>query len=79
MSLDEIDPVVCKDCGAEFNLSAQHYYDNVCPDCIEPKRTWPICTECDERIPPDERSYRSIRGAARDPASVRVAVHDGCK
>ena len=25
--------VECRDCGAEFNLGAQMYYDSLCPDC----------------------------------------------
>lgn len=69
----------CRECGETFNLAAQNYYDNLCPACVEPERSWPICMECDERIPPDERAHKTVRGAARDPATVRVAIHESCK
>lgn len=25
----------CRECGTEFNLAAQYYYDNLCPSCKE--------------------------------------------
>lgn len=84
MSVHDHDPdfVECRSCGQEFDLALQNYYDNVCPPCMEdeePERTWPRCTGCDKRIPPDERAYRTVRGAARDPTTVRLPYHEDCK
>lgn len=76
------DLIECRNCGNKFDLNTQNYYDNICPSCMkeeEPERTWPICTECDEKIPPDERAYKTVRGAARDPSTVRLPVHEDCK
>lgn len=25
--------IECRECGTEFNLGAQMYYDNLCPSC----------------------------------------------
>jgi phage FluMu protein Com len=39
MSQDEFEAnyelIECRDCGTQFNLGAQHYYDNKCPECKE--------------------------------------------
>lgn len=73
--------IKCRECDTRFNLTAQRYYDNLCPACKKeqnPEATWPICVECDERIPPDERDTKSVRGAARDPATVNLPVHEDC-
>lgn len=75
------DLIECRECGQTFDLSAQNYYDNLCPTCVaeeRPERTWPICVACDDRIPPEERAYRTVRGAARDPSTVQVPVHEEC-
>lgn len=29
----EYDPCTCRECGREFNLAYQPYYDNICPTC----------------------------------------------
>lgn len=76
------DIVTCRECEAEFDLSKQKYYGNICPTCLtkeDPERTWPACWRCNERIPPDERAKEYIRGGRRDPATVRVPVHEDCK
>lgn len=76
------DMVDCRECGRTFDLARQNYYDNLCPSCMEkenPERTWPRCTECDDPIPPEKRAYKTVRGAARDPSTVRLPVHEGCK
>lgn len=78
---EDQDLIDCRSCGETFDLSKQNYYDNLCPSCIEeqePERNWPLCMECDERIPPDERDSKTVRGAARDPATVQVPVHESC-
>lgn len=84
MSAYEHDPdiVECRKCGTEFDLALQNYYDNLCPSCMDeenPERKWPGCMECGEKIPPDERATKTVRGAARDPATVSVPVHEDCK
>lgn len=35
MSRQPHDPdlVTCRDCGHEFDLARQDYYDNICPNC----------------------------------------------
>jgi NMD protein affecting ribosome stability and mRNA decay len=72
----------CRNCGTTFNLAAQHYYDDMCPDCMKeenPKRTWKGCSRCDEKIPPDELKWRVVRGGRRDPSTVKLPVHKKCK
>lgn len=54
--------IVCDDCGAEFNLAAQHYYGPLCPDCTSGVQTWPSCVACSARI---------------EPGSVETAVSHG--
>lgn len=29
----ESEEMECRNCGATFNLAAQMYYDNMCPEC----------------------------------------------
>lgn len=75
--------IECRECGRKFDLAAQNYYDNLCPACVresDPDRTWPMCWECSERVPPDERATVRLPPAARDPGPVPVTVHEGrCK
>ncbi len=74
--------IECRKCGTEFDLAAQNYYDNLCPSCVSnenPERTWPVCIECEQKIPPYRREYKTVRGAARDPSTVKVPVHENCK
>lgn len=73
--------VTCRECGATFDLSNQHYYDNLCPECMAdhaPERTWPGCAVCGERVPPEDRTTIRVRGAARDPAWVTLPAHHRC-
>lgn len=71
--------IECRECGSEFNLAAQHYYDNLCPSCQEDSRTWPGCARCSDRVPPGERTHITVQGARRDPSTVRLPVHEDCK
>lgn len=72
----------CRECGRLFELTAQPYYDNRCPPCVaeeDPERTWQSCWVCDEKINPDDLTTKRVRGAARDPATVPVPIHKGCR
>lgn len=76
------DMVECRECETEFDLARQNYYDNICPKCLkeeEPERTWDRCVRCDDPIPPTEKTTITVRGAARDPATVSLPVHKRCK
>jgi NMD protein affecting ribosome stability and mRNA decay len=76
------DIVECRECGARFDLVKQVYYDNLCPSCMDeenPERNWPICAECDERIPPDEQASKTVEGGRRDPSAVSLPVHEDCR
>lgn len=79
---EDAEIIECRECGARFDLTEQVYYDNLCPRCMDeenPERNWPVCAECDERIPPDEQASKTVKGARRDPATVRLPVHEDCK
>jgi hypothetical protein len=56
--------VECTDCGSEFNLAAQAYYDNRCPSCkreesgedaVDP--VYGQCYVCDEDVRKSEQHY----------------------
>lgn len=71
--------IECRSCGTDFNLNAQQYYNNLCPDCIPEQYTWPKCFICRERIPPDVREKMVTPSASRSSANLRVTVHESCK
>lgn len=82
MTRPEYEEVECRDCGRPFNLAAQSYYDNRCPECVAadaPERTWPGCMRCGERIPPDERATVTIGPQAPGQTAESVPVHKRCK
>jgi len=73
----------CSDCDQEFDLARQHYYDNVCPSCMEDEseeeefRSWRKCTACSMRVPTDEAGSATSRGRT---GTERVLVcSEGCK
>lgn len=66
----------CRDCGATFNLAAQFYYTNLCPDCVEDERSKPVCPRCDERIDDDEGTYTQTRTLH---GSETIFVHEDCE
>jgi hypothetical protein len=74
--------VECRQCGTVFNLSAQTYFDNLCPSCVaagSPERTWPGCVVCNERIPPEQREYVTVQNRSPGgPSTERVPVHGDC-
>lgn len=53
----DMDITECRECGAEFNLAAQYYYDNLCPSCKQDqdgkKTSWPACPICESRFEPN--------------------------
>lgn len=70
----------CRNCGAEFDLARQNYYDNICPSCLkeeEPERTWPSCASCGDKIPPGEREYKTV--AERRGGTSQLPIHADCK
>jgi hypothetical protein len=75
----DADLTECRECGTTFDLAMQNYYDALCPSCIPPERTWPRCIECDDKVPPDERTQVTVPGAARDPRTVKLTVHKSCE
>lgn len=76
--------LTCRECGAQFDLAQQNYYDNLCPSCIknkdnhDEKRTWNGCHVCGEKVSPDEETAIKVRGAARDPTWVYMPAHPDC-
>lgn len=71
------EPTECRDCGATFNLAAQYYYDNLCPECKREQdgedAVDPVvgsCYVCDDDVRSTEESY-SRRAA---PPDVREKV-----
>jgi hypothetical protein len=76
------EPTDCRNCEATFNLSAQYYYDNLCPSCKAEQDgedvTRPACTNCGDRIPEGEVKTATtyVRGVGRE--SVKVCS-DECK
>lgn len=72
----------CFECGRKYDLSKQYYYGPKCPECMkeqgDEERTWPSCTKCGDRVDPDEATMVKVRGAARDPAWVRLPACPEC-
>lgn len=70
MSHHEHDPelIECRECGCEFDLARQHYYDDICPSCLkeeEPERTWPGCFRCGDKYEPG--TGHTVRVPPRGP------------
>lgn len=72
----------CRECGTPFNLSAQWYYDNLCPECKAEQdgeeTTWPVCVQCGEKYPPDEGRLTRIANPSLPGGSERVIVCGDC-
>jgi len=74
--------IECRDCGEEFDLASQHYYDNQCPACKSednPEHTWPGCAVCSERVPPDERATKKFPPTGPGQTTEFLTVHEDCK
>mgnify|MGYP000137835986 CR=1 FL=1 len=61
----ERETVSCRNCGADFNLAAQYYYDNLCPSCKHDEEgedvTNPVvgtCHVCEADVRANEEAYR---------------------
>jgi DNA-directed RNA polymerase subunit RPC12/RpoP len=68
----------CRDCGRTFDLAAQNYYDQVCPECVDDERTWPLCFKCSERVGPEDRTPIKVTGGLMDNDTAKVPAHEEC-
>lgn len=68
----------CRMCGTQFDLSAQYYYDNLCPTCKaeedDEETTWPSCINCQERFEPGTGVTTSVPNRAMRSGSEQVTV-----
>lgn len=71
----------CAECGSQFDLTSVPYYDNKCPDCIDPVRLQPRCFRCSDRIPEDELESIGLVNKSGRHAGRKdyVPMHRECK
>lgn len=70
---------VCRDCDKVFDLEAQNYFDNICPNCIEDEeKTWGKCAECRKKIPPEEETLTQKRWRTGMGVKTEMVItHEG--
>lgn len=78
----EHDPEIieCSNCGTEFDLARQHYYDDLCPSCASENkewRTWIGCVACGTRLPRDQVEHATSTG--RTGTEHVPVCSKGCK
>lgn len=71
----------CRNCGSTFDLSRQHYYDELCPPCEKkehsPITTWRSCVACSTMAPSDQLQLATVRGRT---GTERLSVcSEGCR
>lgn len=61
-----VQTLTCADCGCQFDLSKQAYYDDLCPTCKEAESGEDVvnpvygqCYVCDEDVRKNEEYYSS--------------------
>lgn len=70
--------IECSECGSQFDLARQNYYDSKCPSCVDNERSWPSCIRCQDRFDPDEGVYAHLTGGP-EPNETVLACSDECK
>lgn len=76
---EDIEIVECRECGTGFNLTAQYYYDNLCPSCKKkenPDANKVPCTVCSNRVAPDE--VQQAKYVGRGPTEMVPVCSDSC-
>lgn len=78
----EYEEVECRECETPFNIGAQWYYDDLCPECKAEadgeQATWPACIRCGEKYEPGTGEMVPIRNPSRPGGAERVVVCGDC-
>jgi len=71
--------VECRACGAVFDLSAQWYFDDLCPSCKvaesgDEAPTRPVCCCCQERYDSGDGLTAQVQNRGQRGGTERVGV-----
>lgn len=69
--------VSCRDCGQQFDRSAQYYYANKCPKCVDDDQLKRSCAICGDREMPG--NLRGAMSRGRGPTERIRVCSEGCK
>lgn len=73
------DYVECRNCNTTFDLARQHYYDDLCPECMRdanPDRMKQACLICGDRV--DRSEIQKAKLVGRHQSEMVSVCSDEC-